>query len=170
MSVCLCVCVFVCVQALESDTPEGSQRMSDWLLDFPRIDIYPFFHFDANIATLSNTLQQLGSLRTAPGVPVRLKGWEWTEPMAQVAQAMPTLGHLTLGVCSPLTDATLGVLLHMGESYALHTITGFAYTLKAVEYTQSTPANLASSSCIRNPMCCLPMIRVEAEQSSSVPF
>ncbi len=116
------VVMCACMQGLEvdlpeegADTPAGLERMSDWVLDFPRINIGTLEYEDC-AAQFIKTLQQLASLRTAPGVPVRLRDWPWTEPMAQaLAQARPTLGHLNLYVFGALTDDNLGMLLHMGE-------------------------------------------------------
>ncbi len=119
-------------EGFATDDPFPLERMSEWQLDVFAIDIAsqgwymgphdPFGYEDDDAAmqgheaTLSVVLQQLKNLRTAPGVPVWLRGWRWTEPMERaVAQALPTLGHLTLGVHELLTDDILGSVLEMGE-------------------------------------------------------
>ncbi len=113
------VCVCVCVQGLEVDTPEGLQRMSEWVFDFPAIYIGPTSVPPNGDLTnhLKTTLNQLTSLRTVPGVHVVFWGWGWTEPMARaVAQALPTLGHPNMGVKMPQLYETMETVMQMGES------------------------------------------------------
>ncbi len=93
------------------------ERLSDWRFDVRNIDIMRMPSDDQDQeAMLTTLLDQLASLRTAPGVPVRLRHWPWTEPMAQaLARAMPTLEHLELMVFSEISDAYMGAFLQMGK-------------------------------------------------------
>ncbi len=127
-------CAFACSQGIASDSPLSIERLPEWLFDVRNIDILvqersdvdseydsdgeeiALSYLEGYEVILQRALQQLASLRTAPGVPVRVRFMSWTEPMEQaVAQAMPTLGHLNMGVCVPLADETLGLALQMGE-------------------------------------------------------
>ncbi len=106
------MCVCVRVHAGFSD-PSALER---FCFNVRNIDISPHCYCH-RMESLTTLLEQLPILRTAPGVPVRLSGWFWDGDMAQaVAQAMPTLGHLTLGVYTEVfKDEELGHVLQMGE-------------------------------------------------------
>ncbi len=76
----------------DTDTPLALQRMSDWRLDFPVINIRPMSREPIHdcLPQLKTVLRILPSLRTAPGVHVHIKDFSWTEPMAQaLVQASP---------------------------------------------------------------------------------
>ncbi len=92
--------------------------LPEWRLGFDIIDLQPrAISREAQGPLLQTILTKLQLMQTAPGVPVRLTGWAWTEAMAlAVREAVPTLGHLALGVhVAVLTGKALGILLQMGK-------------------------------------------------------
>ncbi len=119
------VCVCVCVQGLPDRLVE---RFPDWRLDVGTITVSEcWLHKSTDkLSHFKAALSQLASLR-APEADIQFARWQWNTDMVQaVAEAAPTLQHLSLSVKTAsyhaLTDEQLSIMVQLAEHMpSLHT-------------------------------------------------